>query len=281
MPMPHMNHRPWGEFSPNSFVKTWLNFLHSLPPGKRWRRLALWLRKPLKRNVEEWIDIVVWGLQLRLRQSGNLSEQRLIFMPQYLDPEELAAIRRELVDGGVFLDVGANAGVYSLNLAALRNPRIRIEAFEPDPQLCEALRFNLETNHLSTVNLNQIALGGSEGRVTLVTGNGNKGENHISSSEEEVGQGVEMTTLPSFLARSRITKVNALKIDVEGYECDVLVPLFSETPRQLWPQLLICEAVHDSGNRLKNLLDENGYSLVLSGRLNGVYRLSDAPAKSN
>jgi hypothetical protein len=35
--------------------------------------------------IGEEVDVVVWGLKLRLKSKGNLSEQRLIFMPQFLD----------------------------------------------------------------------------------------------------------------------------------------------------------------------------------------------------
>jgi hypothetical protein len=77
-------------------------------------RLALWLRKPLKSALPEYTDVLVWGLRLRLRSRGNLSEQRLILMPQFLDHRELSTLADFMSGGGVFLDIGANAGVYSL-----------------------------------------------------------------------------------------------------------------------------------------------------------------------
>jgi hypothetical protein len=45
--------------------------LHALPPGKTWRRLALWPRKPLKNVLGQKPDIKVWGLILRLHSRGN------------------------------------------------------------------------------------------------------------------------------------------------------------------------------------------------------------------
>jgi FkbM family methyltransferase len=247
--------------------------LHALPPGTAWRRLALWLRKPLKSALGPWVDVEVWGLKLRLRGRGNLSEQRLIFMPQFLDAAERLAIAEALKDGGVFFDIGANAGVYALWVASRRVVGTRVVAFEPDPDLCASLRFNLHTNGLDAVQLHSLALGREEGRVTLVAGEGNKGENRIEASPAAAGVAVDLTTLPRFLARAGIERIDAMKIDIEGHEPDVLEPLFAEVPRQLWPRLLVCEVVHDTGNRLAHLLAETGYRLVQQGRLNGIYRL--------
>lgn len=262
----------WGRYALGPLASLWRTLLCSLPPGKPWRRLALWIRKPLKNTLKPWVDIRVWGLKLRLRGTGNLSEQRLILMPQFLDTEELAAIQSALSEGGTFFDIGANAGGYCLKIASLRRGDIRIEAFEPDPELCDSLRFNLDTNELSSVHLNQIALGRRQGKVTLISGEGNKGQNQVVSGEAN-GVSVEMTTLPHFMEQNGIKTINALKIDIEGYECDALEPLFSEMPTTAWPQLLICEVVHDESNQLAALLERTGYKLVKSGRLNGIYRL--------
>jgi FkbM family methyltransferase len=220
------------------------------------------------------VDLEVWGLNLRLRSRGNLSEQRLILMPQFLDTTEREALADFLRDGGVFFDIGANAGVYSLWIASLRNPAIHGEAFEPDPELCGLLTANLAANAIANIHLNNCALGRSEGSVVLVSGAGNKGENRVESAASgETGLSVTMTTLPAFLAAKNIARIDALKIDVEGHEVDVLEPLFTGAPRTTWPRLLICEVTHDGDHRLGDLLARNGYTLSANGRLNGIYRL--------
>ncbi len=273
----------WGAHSPSGWRRAWLGLLHTIPARPAFRRLALWLRKPLKAVFGPWVDITVWGLRLRVRSQGNLSEQRLLLMPQFLDTAERLALADALRGGGNFLDIGANAGVYSLWVASLRASGLRVDAFEPDPELCTALRFNLATNALDSVRLHSLALGASEGEVVLEAGAGNKGENHITaataippSSAAPTGIRVPMTTLPVFLAREKLTRIDALKIDVEGHEVSVLAPLFSGTPRSVWPRLLICELTHDRESRLAALLSENGYTLAARGRLNGIYRLANA-----
>ena len=86
--LPADAHPRWGTYAPTGLKRAWLNMLHALPPTPAWRRLALWLRKPMKNRFGQWVDIEVWGLRLRLRSKGNLSEQRMILMPQILDRTE-------------------------------------------------------------------------------------------------------------------------------------------------------------------------------------------------
>jgi FkbM family methyltransferase len=265
---------PWGAFALHGWRAAWVRSLHALPAGKFWRRIALWLRKPVKNALGEIVDTEVWGLKLRLHVRDNLSEQRLLFMPQFLDAVERTCLASELKAGGCFLDIGANAGVYSLWVASACGKGVRVEAFEPDPELCERLHFNLATNQFSHVHLNPVALGRQEGDVHLKDGWGNKGENCIQASDS-TGTAVRMTTLPTFLNRAGISRVDALKIDVEGHEADVLEPLFQQVPPSVWPRLLVCELVHDASHRLNQLLSVRGYQLIACGRLNGIYRFTD------
>ena len=264
----------WGAYAPGPLVRTWLKWLHGMPVCGICRRLALWLRKPLKSALDGWVDVEVWGLRLRLRSRGNLSEQRLIFMPQFLDRAEREGLANQLSGGGVFLDIGANAGVYSLWVASMGRADVQVEAFEPDPELCASLAFNLQTNGLDGVRVNELALGRAEGAMQLVAGEGNKGENRVTDGRaaQEGGREVRVTTLKRFLEERGIDRVDAMKIDIEGHELDVLEPFFTDAPSEWWPRLLICEVVHDADSRLVALLERSGYALSGKGRLNSIFQ---------
>lgn len=110
--------------------------------------------------------------------------------------------------GGVFVDVGANVGGYSLR-AASRG--MEVHSFEPIPQNAQILRRNAEINHL-TLDIQEVALGSSEGEVRLSAGG--------ASSRVTEGGGIEvpLRTLDSF----GLPRVDVLKVDVEGYELEVL-----------------------------------------------------------
>lgn len=261
---------PWGTYGISGWKKKWLTCCHAIKN----RRLALWARKPLKNAFREWADVEVWGLHLRLSPKGNLSEQRLLLMPQHLDSREREILARELTGGGVFFDIGANAGVYSLWLASRKIAGLRIEAFEPDPTLCERLKFNLAENNLSSITLNEHALGAEAGELVLARGEGNLGQNEIVASG--VGTKVAVKTLSQVLREKNIDKITALKIDIEGYERIVLESFFQETPFSVWPQLVICETLDGgvSTEGAKALLAA-GYEVDEHTRMNGIFRLKN------
>src|SRR3712207_8765815 len=52
-----------------------------------------------------------------LFRSNNISEKKVLFTPQFFDPEELGILKSRLKDAFTFIDVGANIGAYSLSVA--------------------------------------------------------------------------------------------------------------------------------------------------------------------
>jgi len=227
--------------------------------------------------LSDWADVTVWGLRLRLFPKGNLSEQRVLLMPQYFDRAERLALAGELAGGGVFLDIGANIGSYSFWAASLEAD-VRVEAFEPDAELCDRLRFNLETNRLHhRVQVNNLALGSQRGTMYLKRGETNRGETQVVETAVEGAVEIRMETLPGFLRVAGIDKITALKIDVEGHEVAVLKPLFGEIPRSAWPALIVCEIEkkYRSAAELEvwQMLVDAGYALEKRARINGIFRL--------
>lgn len=108
----------------------------------------------------------------------------------------------------VFVDAGADVGAYSVRAAARG---MKVYAFEPNPGNARILRRNAEINHLS-IDLIECALGASNGKAIL-SQNG-----AISRITQEKGIEIAMRTLDSF----ELPAVDLLKVDVEGYELEVL-----------------------------------------------------------
>lgn len=262
---------------------------YALPRGKlRWlavcqklkhRRLNLWVRHLLKRSVRGWVDTTVWGLRLRLASEGNLSEQRLLYSPRVVDSVERHAIRDTLQGGGVFVDIGANAGVYSFWAAAQCGAEVTVEAFEPDPQLCARLESNLRRNNLDHVRLHAFALGEADGTAHLIRGTANLGCNQVSADDGE-GEQITIRRLPGVLRSLQVPAVDVLKIDVEGGECSVLRPLFEELPHHTWPRLIVCElAGNPKTVPVTDLLLSHGYHLERQTRMNGLFRRERGSAR--
>src|SRR5258706_10927560 len=82
-------------------------------------RLAMLLRKPvIRRSGAGGIDTELWGLRLRLYPADNGCEKNALFTPQMYDVVERVALARAIEAARerefVFVDIGANAGLYSL-----------------------------------------------------------------------------------------------------------------------------------------------------------------------
>lgn len=264
----------WGERAPGPFVRNWITLCRSLPTGSLFRRIGLWLRRPLKYRVGGPLDTSLWGLKLRLNPRGNLSEERWLFLPQFSDAMERNLLADSLRPGGVFFDIGANAGFYSFWVWSKFRDQVRIEAFEPDPELCARIRFNLAANGADSLHLNPIALSDSNGTARLSIGEKNRGTNRLETAASS-GVEVEMITLADFVKREDVSRIDAMKIDVEGHEEKILGHFFAHAPREVHPRLLICETL-DKGSGddpLRHLIESAGYRAVARGRMNTVFQL--------
>ncbi len=151
--------------------------------------------------------IVVWrGLT---GATGNLycglmDYQEMTFLLHFLRPDDL------------FIDVGANVGVYSILASAEAGAKSM--AFEPIPLTFGHLKDNININQLSNlVMAKNIALGGEKGVLkftkTLDT------TNHVVSKDEVDSLEIETNTLDNILGNECPILI---KIDVEGFESEVI-----------------------------------------------------------
>ncbi len=122
-------------------------------------------------------------------------------------------------DKPLVADVGANAGVFSLYAHSL-NPRSEIIAFEPLPEMLRRIQSLKERTGM---NLTCHAKAVSEkcGEAFFETAHGYDGTSRLSTSTQPAANTfrVETTTLDTIFG-SR--KIDVMKIDVEGFECDVI-----------------------------------------------------------
>lgn len=172
--------------------------------------------------------------------------------------EELAELsRRRKID--CFLDVGANAGFYSI-MFAVKNLADRIIAFEPDPGNYARLVANIALNDLSKrIEAVPLALGDQNSEVTLYEGaKHNRGESTIAEPEQTpktVSFRVRQTRLDD--AYDIAKKNIIIKIDVEGYEFHALAGM-ERTLRDNACYLQV-ELYSDRFEELKSYFAQRGY----------------------
>lgn len=123
--------------------------------------------------------------------------------------------------GANVLDVGTNIGWVLLNLGK-RSATGRVFGFEPDPYNHRRCAENLSRNRLSNIALFQVGLSNINARMGMeVRTPSNRGGNRISRPVEGE-QTVEVVRLDDFYAVKNLDHVDLIKIDVEGYELNVL-----------------------------------------------------------
>ena len=166
------------------------------------------------------------------------------------------------------IDVGTNIGWTLLNLAQ-RSPQGKIVGFEPDPYNYQVCKENIQLNHLNNIVLLQRGLGAQAAKTTMeVRTPNNRGGNRISPATTPGSIEVTIERLDQVEELKSWTRVDLIKIDVEGYELDVLQG--AEGLLQKHQPILFIEIddnnLKDQGHSahaLISFLNENGYQKIL------------------
>lgn len=178
--------------------------------------------------------------------------RRIYFYGEY-EPATTALFRRLVVPGSTVLDVGANAGYFSMLSCELG---ASVRAFEPNPNVRELLErsASLQAGDIAIV---PAACSDHDGTMPLYLSNPrNTG---ASSLTRTTGNHVDVAliTLDGY-ARSTNTRPDLIKIDVEGHEYEVLVGArwLLETARPT----VIAEVGESKRDEVIQLMDGYGYA---------------------
>lgn len=144
----------------------------------------------------------------------------------WFEPAEVAFARRHLQPGDVVLDVGANAGLYTVIAARAVGASGHVYAFEPDERALALLRRNVEVNGLKNVTVIEAAVSDETGERPFAAAS----DTALSSlaaiqrddQQIEGWRTVRTVRLDDAIATHGIGGVRFLKIDVEGAEKLVL-----------------------------------------------------------
>lgn len=129
---------------------------------------------------------------------------------------------RYLPSEAVILDVGANVGVTSAVFAILR-PGATIYSFEPSPEtfgfLCETAR------PFGNIKASRIAMSDKPGTMRFYDNETSASASHLSMNGASLGGSsieVSVSTIDQLVRERSIGRVDLIKIDVEGFEPDVI-----------------------------------------------------------
>jgi FkbM family methyltransferase len=120
----------------------------------------------------------------------------------------------------IIVDIGANIGRYTI-LGGNNNPRAKIYSIEPEEDNFNILSKNVKLNNLKNVELIKTALGNQKGEVKLYKSKGANHGGHSILNKTDNFELVKLNTLDA-LIKDKVNEIDLIKIDVEGFELDVL-----------------------------------------------------------
>lgn len=221
-------------------------------------------------DLREGIDFAIWLL-------GSF------------EPSARRAYSNMIEPGDVVVDIGANVGAHTLQFARLVGSDGRVIAIEPTAFGFEKLNANLALNPDLTgrVIAEQAALVATPeaalpARLYAGWPLAGKGDLHPKHrGRVESTEGARASTLDDLLADAEVSRIDLIKLDVDGHECDVLRGA-SATLTDHGPPILLEIAPYifaDAGSSVRELVEvlaASGYRLF---ELGGSRALPSNPAE--
>ncbi|MEL6234718.1 MAG: FkbM family methyltransferase [Pseudomonadota bacterium] len=268
----------FGRFALPGPVEALRRLADRLPQG----RLGLWgvsiIRRLCLAGRTAPFDVALFGSQrARLHPHDNRCEKRVFAGAHLWDGAERRHLNAMIAAGSgpfVFVDAGANVGLYTLSVRAAclaAGRALRAVAVEPDPDTLTRLRCNIELSGADEVTVVPAALADQAGTVSLAAAGANRGEVRV-----DAGGTVEVAAQPlaDVLGAAGVTRIDALKIDIEGMEAAVLGSFFATAPATLHPEVILLETGRSGNAALLAQLAQAGYAPILRTRMNTILGLT-------
>ncbi|WP_420415634.1 FkbM family methyltransferase [Roseibium sp.] len=211
------------------------------------------LSKSLRRRIRalvSWVfsgpyDLEAEGLKFRIYPGENYDDRKILAKGRLPERDEHKLLEPYLGNGKVFVDIGANIGSYSI-FAAQKGAEVL--AVEANPHTAAKLKFNIRANGLENVKVVETAVGPKEDTLPLWLEPSNYG---FATLVKDLTTGewagnwsptfVDVKPLTAITDDEMLTRIDVLKVDVEGFEDRVLLPFLRHAERSLWPRVILLE----------------------------------------
>jgi FkbM family methyltransferase len=165
-----------------------------------------------------------WGRLVGLRH--DRITQTILADGQY-EWAETAIVGQLLRAGAVAVDVGANIGYYTALFQLLVGSKGQVHSFEANPFTAALLALARSENGWELVRVNNLAVGAADGTMTVKPLDLDRLGDDINLGgwmlrESAEGWRIDVTTLDKYVADRKLEKLHFMKVDVEGFELNVL-----------------------------------------------------------
>jgi len=204
----------------------------------------------------------------------NSTDSKMIVSSRVIDGRELGYLKNmEKHENSVFLDIGANVGYYSISASNFGFKKIY--SFEPVPKTINKLKFNIELNNLENIiEIVPNALGHKKELKVIYEDKDNFGNSSFFEGNKNNNiVSIEVINLYEFVIEKNIRNIEAIKIDVEGYEDQALKDFINKSKEEELPKLIIIEHANSSKWKIDlfSLFQDRDYKIISKTRGNTIF----------
>jgi FkbM family methyltransferase len=232
----------WGSFAPEGMARLLLDMTGTLPSNWFGKRAFYALRRLGRMQLRgKPVDVTRLGARLRLTAERNVCEGRILFNPNYFDARERRFLSEYLPESPIFIDAGANIGGYGFYVCHVR-PRAQVISIEAQEATFKKLAFNVQQNPHMNINPVNCALADTNGTIRLFLNDVNSGGTSIRvRNASNIAVDVKAVTLLKLVQEFNLSRIDAMKMDIEGAEDIVLKCFFETAPDHLFPRMILIE----------------------------------------
>lgn len=191
---------------------------------------ALYLRKKLcKRLVPSADGPTVcphfFGIDLLVDPKEGKGLEEIIYYLGIYEAGTISVLKRVLKQGDIFFDVGANIGSISCVASCFVGTTGQVHAFEPHPRIYKLLEYNRRINQIWNLFPHNVAVGGKLDQLKIYDRTEiNRGAATLIHPGGSVNESYEVDVMPIdwLIENRKLPRPTLIKIDVEGFELEVL-----------------------------------------------------------
>jgi len=193
--------------------------------SKTLRCLLLFYYRRLKRLLtnfakEHVIEVNGYKLSTIPNDRGWYADELILFKTH--EPLTTELLKKELKKGMVCLDIGSHIGYYSLLERKLVGGEGRVIAVEPSPLNFSYLKKNVSQNGFDDIEIFNFAFSNFDGEVNFLIASERSNICRVVEGNGPSIIKVYARSLDSFVTQYHLNRLDFLRMDVEGYEVEII-----------------------------------------------------------
>ena len=237
--------------SPVSAIAAFLLSRNLLPGSARERVWSFVSQHYAYEKLANWRP-TEWGDEI-FCDASDFVQKHIYFFGAW-EPQLTQRIHSLPVNDGLFVDIGANIGYFSL-LASTRFKRVI--AFEASPHIYELLCKNIKRNGRANIDARNVAIGDKAGEIEIYRGPAdNLGMTSLKTkAEQSIVERTRIARLSDELSEAELANVSFIKIDVEGAEPEVVDGFIDALPILSKDLEIVVEVNPEFGDRSRQMFE--------------------------